>query len=145
MEYLKPSPIQSSPIDLPRFPLVDIEPILMDQHEQDPLGHVLGGAHNAQQGINKEVEDHEKASNVGEVKAQMRTIKDYMNFTRQTPISATILFAHHTTLNLKPGMLQVLPQFHGCESERPYTYLKDFEDVCSIIQDNSNFFRNETI
>lgn len=55
-----------------------------------------------------------------------------MNLTRQTPISAIVLPAHHTTLNLKLGMLQGLPQFHGCESERPYTYLKDFEDACSI-------------
>ena len=45
--------------------------------------------------------------------------------------------AHHTILNLKPGMLQVMPQFHGYKSEKPYTHLKDFEDACSIFQDNS--------
>ena len=55
-----------------------------------------------------------------------------MNPTRQTPISAIVLFAHHTTLNHKPEMLQALPQFHSCESERPYTHLKDFKDACSI-------------
>ena len=34
-------------------------------------------------------------------------------------------------------MLQALPQFYGGESERAYTHLKDFEDACSIFQDNS--------
>ena len=40
--YLTPSPTRFSPVDLPQFSLVDIEPIPMDQHEQDSLGHVLG-------------------------------------------------------------------------------------------------------
>ena len=34
-------------------------------------------------------------------------------------------------------MLQALQQFYDCESERPYTHLKDFEDAYSIFQDNS--------
>ena len=60
-----------------------------------------------------------------------------MNPIRQTPTSAIVLPAHHTTLNLKSRMLQAMPQFYGCESERPCTHLKDFEDPCSIFQDNS--------
>ena len=63
LRYLTPSSIRSSPIELPQFPMVNIEPILMDQHEQGLLGHVLGGAQNGQNGINREVEDHEMASN----------------------------------------------------------------------------------
>ena len=43
------------------------------------------------------VQDHEKASNVGEVEAQIRTMRDYMNRTRQTPISTIVLPARHTT------------------------------------------------
>ena len=109
----------------------------MDHYEQNSLGHILDGAQNRQHGVNMEVEDHEKASNAGKVEVQMRTMRDYMNPIRKMPISAIVLPAHHTTLNLKPGMLQALPQFHGCESERPYTHLKDFEDACSIFQDNS--------
>ena len=62
--YLTPSSNRSSSIDLPHIPMVDIEPILMDQHE-----HVLGGAQNGQYGVNREVEDHERASNVGKVEA----------------------------------------------------------------------------
>ncbi|GFY88708.1 late embryogenesis abundant protein, group 2 [Actinidia rufa] len=109
----------------------------MDHHEQDPRGHVLGGAQNGEHGFDREVEDRDHMSNAGEVEAQTRTMRDYMNPARQTPISAIVLPAHHTTLNLRSGMLQALPHFNGCESERPYTHLKDFEDACSIFQDNS--------
>ena len=35
--YLTPSPTRSNSVDLSRFPLVDTEPIPIDQHEQDPL------------------------------------------------------------------------------------------------------------
>ena len=91
--------------------------------------YVLGGAQNRQHGVDRVVEDHGRSSNVGEVETQMHTMRDYMNPTRQTPISAIALPTHHTTLNLKPRMLQALPQFHGCEFERPYTHLKDFLDV----------------
>ncbi|GFZ02203.1 hypothetical protein Acr_15g0008110 [Actinidia rufa] len=87
--------------------------------------------------FDREVEDRDHMSNAGEVEAQTRTMRDYMNPARQTPISAIVLPAHHTTLNLRSGMLQALPHFNGCESERPYTHLKDFEDACSIFQDNS--------
>ena len=108
----------------------------MDQHEQDPLGHILGKAHNRQHGFSREVEDHERASNAREVEAQICTMRDYMNPTWQTPILDIVLLTYHTTLNLKLGMLQVLPHFHGCESERPYTHLKDFGDACSIFKGN---------
>ena len=55
--YLTPSPTHSSPVDFPQFLLFDIKPIPMDQHEQDPLGHDLGGALNGQHGVDKIVED----------------------------------------------------------------------------------------
>ena len=135
--YLTLSLTRSSLIDLPRFSLVDIEPIPMDHHKQNPLGYVLGEAQNGQHEVNKEIKEHERASNAGEVEAQMRIMRDYMNLTRQTPISAIVLSAYHTTLNLKLEMLQALLQFHGYESERPYMHLKIFEDACSIFQDNS--------
>ena len=81
----------------------------MDHHEQDPMGHGIGGAQNGQHGVDMVVDDHEKTSNAGEVETQTLTIRDYMNPTRQTPISTIVLSAHHTTLNFKAGMLQTLP------------------------------------
>ena len=130
--YLTPSPTLFSLVDLPQFPLVDIKPIPMDHHEQGPLGHVLGGAQNGQHRVDRGVDDYDRASNAGEVEAQLLTMRNYMNPTWQMPILAIVLPVHHITLNLKPGMLQALPQFHDCESKRPYTHLKDFEDACSI-------------
>ena len=62
-------------------------------------------AQNGQHDGNREVDDQERASNAGEVDAQTRTMRDYMNPARQTPISAIVLPVHHTTLNLKSGML----------------------------------------
>ena len=62
----------------------------MEQHEQDSmghismgahngqhelLGHVLGGALNGQHGVDKRVEDQEKASNAIEVEAQIHTMR----------------------------------------------------------------------
>ena len=150
--YLTPSPTRSHLVNLAQFLLVDIRPIPMEQHKQDPprhvlagahngqhelLGHVLGRALNGQHGVDRRVEEQERFSNVGEVKAQIRTVRDYMNPIQKTPTSTIVLPAHHITLNLKPGILQALPQFHSYNSERPYTHLKDFEDACSIFQDNS--------
>ena len=97
----------------------------MDHHEQNPLGHILGGVQNRQYEVNREVEYYERTSNAVEIEAQTHTMRDYMNPTRKMPISTIVLPAHHTTLNLKPRMLQVLPQFHGYEFERPYTHLKN--------------------
>ena len=64
-----------------------------DQHEL--LGHVLGGVLNGQHRVDRRVEDQERASNAREIEAQIQ----------QTPTSAIVLPAHHTTLNLKSGML----------------------------------------
>ena len=106
--YLTSSLTRSRPVDLPRFPVVKIEHIHMDYHKQDPLGHVLGEAYNGQHRVDRREKDHERASNAGKVEAQLRTMRDYMNPTWQTPISAIVLPAHHTILNLKPEMLQSL-------------------------------------
>ena len=73
----------------------------MDQHEKDPLGHILGGVHNRQHEIDRVVENQERTNNAGEIEVQIRTMRDYMNPIRQTPTSTIVLPAHHTTLNLK--------------------------------------------
>ena len=119
--YLTQSPTWHTPVDLPRFPLsVDIEPI--------PMANMND--------INNE--NLERGSNQGEEAPQHRTMRDYMNPQRQTPTSAIVLPEHQATLNIKPGMLAALPQFHGFDSEQPYTHIKDFEDACSLFQDNSS-------
>ena len=69
--YLTPSPTRSSPIDIPRFSEINIEPIHMDHHEQDPRGHGLGGAQNGEHGVDREVEDRDHMSNAGKSKPKL--------------------------------------------------------------------------
>ena len=74
--------------------MVDIQPTPMEQHKQNPprrvpagahndqhelLGHVLRGALNGQYGVDRRVKNQERASNTGEVEAQIRIMRDYMN------------------------------------------------------------------
>ena len=55
---------------------------------------------------------------------QFRTLRDYMNPPRQAPSSCIVFPPHYTTLNIRSGMMQMLPQFHGVDSERPYAFIK---------------------
>ena len=74
----------------------------------------------------------------GDMRApQFRTLRDYMNPPRQAPSSCIVFPPHYATLNIRPGMMQMLPQFHGMESEKPYAFIKEFEDACSLVMDNS--------
>ena len=34
---------------------------------------------------------------------------------------------------LKPGIIQLLPKYHGLDSESPYLHLKEFEEVCATM------------
>ena len=48
----------------------------------------------------------------------------------------------HLSLNannfrFKPGMISLLPNFHGLESESPYFHLKEFEEVCVTFNDQT--------
>ena len=104
---LTPSPTRRNPIDLPDFPLVvDLGPIPMENLNNLPR-HLPGNGNNGNNRGNRNNE-HERASNVGEADAQLRTMREYMNPLRQTPTSAIVIPAHQATLNLKPGMLQAL-------------------------------------
>ena len=124
---LTPLPPRRTPTNLPHFPLVvDLGPIPMANLNDLP-GPPPENENNGNEG----------GSNIGEVEAQIRTMRDYMNPLRQIPTSAIVIPAHHATLNLKPGMLQAMPQFHGLDSEQPYTHISDFEVACSLFQDNA--------
>uniref|UniRef100_A0A2N9IZH7 Uncharacterized protein n=1 Tax=Fagus sylvatica TaxID=28930 RepID=A0A2N9IZH7_FAGSY len=38
---------------------------------------------------------------------------------------------------MKPGVIQLLPKFHGLDSENPYLHLKEFDEVCATLQYNN--------
>ena len=38
-------------------------------------------------------------------------------------------------LVIRPHIVQLLPAFHGMESENPYAHIKEFEDVCNTFKE----------
>ena len=83
-------------------------------------------------------EEFERGSHHGDVAAPpIRILRDYLNPPKQAPTSCIVFPPHHNTLNIRSGMMQMLPQSHGMDSEQPYIFLKEFEDTCSIAMDNS--------
>ena len=60
-----------------------------------------------------------------------------MNPPMQAPSLCIVCPPHYATLNIWSGMMQVLPQFYEMESEKPYAFIKEFEDACTLVMDNS--------
>jgi len=40
-------------------------------------------------------------------------------------------------LDFKPGMIQLLPTFHGLESENPYVHIREFEEVVATFHNRA--------
>ena len=38
----------------------------------------------------------------------------------------------------KPGMIQLLPNFHGLENENPYVHIREFEEVVATFYNQAN-------
>ncbi|GFZ06460.1 hypothetical protein Acr_18g0006300 [Actinidia rufa] len=107
----------------PQNPNIMLNPPMGEVPQNPPLNlaNGLGGDHMEGRSIH------------GDMGApQFRTFRDYMNPPRQVPSSCIVFPLHYATLNIRPGMMQMLPQFHGLESERPYAFIKEFEDACSL-------------
>ena len=51
-----------------------------------------------------------------------QTLREYLHPARQSTPSCIILPLNQQASNLKPGMIQLLPTFHGMDSENPYIY-----------------------
>jgi hypothetical protein len=66
---------------------------------------------------------------------QVRTMRDYLQPTRSSSPSCFIFPLNANNFRFKPGMIALLPNFHGLESESAYSFLKDFEDVCVTFND----------
>lgn len=41
------------------------------------------------------------------------------------------------SFDMKQGVIQLLPKFHGLDSESPYLHLKEFDEVCATLQYNN--------
>ncbi|XP_052299939.1 uncharacterized protein LOC127903649 [Citrus sinensis] len=60
-----------------------------------------------------------------------------MNPTRTGAPSCIVFPPEASRFNFKPGIIQLLPTFHGLESENPYLHLRDFEEVCNTYMDQN--------
>ena len=55
-----------------------------------------------------------------------RTLKDYLHPNR-TATPSCIMFPPNAQLpEFKPGMIQLLPTFHGLENANPYVHIREF-------------------
>ena len=78
--------------------------------------------------------DDEHSSNNG---AQpFRTLRDLLHPSRHTSPSCFIFPLNERNFDVKPGTIQLLPKFHGLESESAYSHLKDFSDIASTVRSN---------
>ncbi|KAL5569788.1 hypothetical protein UlMin_026363 [Ulmus minor] len=68
----------------------------------------------------------------------VRTLKDYLHPNR-TATPSCIMFPPNAQLpEFKPGMIQLLPNFHGLENADPYVLIREFEEVVATIQNRAN-------
>ncbi|XP_022850805.1 uncharacterized protein LOC111372655 [Olea europaea var. sylvestris] len=68
---------------------------------------------------------------------QVRTMRDYLQPPRNSAPSCFIFPLNANNFRFKPGMIPLLPNFHGLESESPYLHLKEFEEVCATFNDQT--------
>ena len=75
---------------------------------------------------------------------QPRTLQDYLHPAR-TATPSCIMYPHNMpNVDLKPGMIRILPTFHGMENENPYVHIREFEEVVATFNhrlDLSNMVR----
>ena len=56
----------------------------------------------------------------------------------RTSAPSCIVFPPDAThFNFKPGIIQLLPTFHGLDFENPYFHLRYFEEVCNTYHDQN--------
>ena len=69
-----------------------------------------------------------------EAEAPMKLKNTYMP-TRMGMTSCILMPDDSGKFTVRPGVIQILPTFHGMESENPYLHVKEFENVCSTCAD----------
>ena len=60
-----------------------------------------------------------------------RTLREILQPQRTTTNSCIRLLEEANQFLLKSGMIRLLPVYQGVEYENPYSFMRDFEDVCS--------------
>ncbi|KAL5766048.1 hypothetical protein ACOSP7_016665 [Xanthoceras sorbifolium] len=68
----------------------------------------------------------------------VRSLKDYLHPTRTATPSCIMFPVNIPQLDFKPGMIQLLPTFHGLDSENPYLHIREFEEVVATFHSQPN-------
>ena len=63
----------------------------------------------------------------------LRSLRDYLQPAHAVTPSCVVLPPHGGNFDIKPGVIQLLPKFHGLDSDRPYLHLKEFEEVIATL------------
>ena len=69
------------------------------------------------------------------VNASIRTIREYLQPPCISTSSCFIFPLNTNNFRVRPGMIPLIPNFHGLELENPYLHLKEFEEVCVAFND----------
>lgn len=81
--------------------------------------------------------ENNRLENVPPVVPPVRTLHVYLQPTRTSTPSCMIFLINVGTFEIKPGVNQLLPIFHGHDSESAYLHLKEFDEVCAMLQCNN--------
>ena len=69
---------------------------------------------------------------------QHRSLRDYLHPTRTATPSCIMFPPNMQNLDFKPGMVQLLPTFHGLERENPYVHIREFEEVVATFHSQAD-------
>eukprot|EP00268_Persea_americana_P041107 TRINITY_DN4093_c0_g3_i1.p1 TRINITY_DN4093_c0_g3~~TRINITY_DN4093_c0_g3_i1.p1 ORF type:complete len:157 (+),score=5.03 TRINITY_DN4093_c0_g3_i1:792-1262(+) len=72
-----------------------------------------------------------------EVNQRARSLREYLQPTRTTTPSCTVVPRNMGNFEIKPSVIQLLPKFHGLDSESAYSHLREFEEVCATLHFNN--------
>jgi hypothetical protein len=56
----------------------------------------------------------------------IKTLHDYLHPTRNSSSSCIMFPAKQQNFDFKPGMIPLLPTFHGMDNENPYVHIREF-------------------
>jgi hypothetical protein len=59
----------------------------------------------------------------------IKTLHDYLHPTRNSSPSCIMFPANQQNFDFKPGMIPLLPTFHGMDNENSYVHIREFEEV----------------
>ncbi|KAI5347513.1 hypothetical protein L3X38_015392 [Prunus dulcis] len=74
----------------------------------------------------------------------VRTLHDYLHPARTSVPSCIIFPLNGQTFDFKPGMIQLLPTFHGMESENPYSYVEGQSSSSNLEDFMKQFIQSKT-